>query len=246
MFERPDGRAANELRPIEIIRNYTKHADGSVLVVYGDTKVLVTAFVEERVPRHVFHSGVDKAGWLTAEYSLLPGSTNTRSNRDRNRISGRTSEIQRLIGRSLRASIDLSKLSQRTITIDADVIQADGGTRCAAITGGYVAMMDALKNLQEKELLTELPPILPIAAVSVGMIEGDVFLDLNYEEDFAADVDSNIIMTNDDRIVEFQATSEGNPFSKSDQAKMLDYAHDGIKDLLEFQRNALEVAMASS
>ncbi len=246
MFERADARRANELRPIEIIRNYTKHADGSVLIVYGDTKVLVTACVEERVPRHVFNSGADKSGWLTGEYSLLPGSTNTRSNRERNRVSGRTSEIQRLIGRSLRASIDLSKLGQRTITIDADVIQADGGTRCAAITGGYVAMMDALTNLQKKGLLEELPPITPIAAVSVGMIEDDIFLDLNYEEDFAADVDANIIMNSEDCIVEFQATSEGKPFTKAQQGLILDYAHEGIKELLELQRQALEEAIATS
>ncbi len=246
MFERSDSRSANILRPIEITRNYTKHADGSVLIVYGDTKVLVTAFVEERVPRHVFISGVEKAGWLTAEYSLLPGSTNTRSNRERSRVSGRTSEIQRLIGRSLRASIDLSKLGQRTITIDADVIQADGGTRCAAITGGYVAMMDALKNLQRKELLTELPPITPIAAVSVGLIDGEVVLDLNYEEDFAADVDANVVMNADDCIIEFQATSEGTPFTKVQQNQMLDYAHEGIKTLLKLQRDALEEEIFSS
>lgn len=242
MFQRPDGRKPNELRPIKIVRKYTRYAAGSVFISYGNTQVLVTASVEERVPRHVFQTPNENEGWLTAEYSLLPGSTHTRTQRERNRVSGRTSEIQRLIGRCLRASLDLQNLGQRTITVDADVIQADGGTRVAAITGGFVAIMDALHKLQEEEKLKELPLISPVAAVSVGLIEGNVFLDLNYEEDFTACVDANIVMNADDKLIEFQATSEGSPFSRDELNEMLDTAHNGIRQLLALQQEALNEA----
>ncbi|MGZ8901396.1 MAG: ribonuclease PH, partial [Limisphaerales bacterium] len=205
MFTRPDGRQQDELRPIKIVRRFTKHAPGSVLICFGDTQVIVTATIEERVPRHIHILREEMTGWLTAEYSMLPGATNTRGNRERTKVSGRTSEIQRLIGRSLRACVDLTRVGSRTINIDADVIQADGGTRVASITGGYIAMVDAFTHLVENNMLDEMPPITPIAAVSVGMIDGTEVLDLNYEEDSAADVDANVIMNNAGQIIEIQA-----------------------------------------
>ncbi|MBK8189358.1 MAG: ribonuclease PH [Vampirovibrionales bacterium] len=239
MTDRADGRQNDELRPIRIIRRYTRHAAGSVLMCYGDTHVLATASIEERVPRHVYHGPNDQAGWLTAEYSLLPGSTNTRTHRERYKLSGRTAEIQRLIGRSLRACIDLSRLGQRTITIDADVLQADGGTRVAAITGGYVALMDALRHLQRAGKLGEIPLISPVAAVSVGVIDGDPRLDLNYEEDVTAEVDANVVMNGDGAYIEVQATSEKAPCRPEDLQRMLDYAKTGVERLLKAQADAL-------
>jgi ribonuclease PH len=235
-LQRPDGRRPDELRPVKITRQYTKFAPGSVLIEIGDTKVLVTATIEERTPRHVTD---DNTGWMTAEYALLPGSTHTRAYRERMKVSGRTHEIQRLIGRSLRASIDLTKLGDRTITIDADVIQADGGTRTASITAGYVAMMDALFHLQRNELIKELPPITPVAAISAGILNGVPILDLNYEEDSNAEVDANLVMTAKGEIIEFQATSEKAPLSRGQMDELLDLAEKGIRELLEFQQQIL-------
>jgi ribonuclease PH len=182
----------------------------------------------------------DGHGWLTAEYAMLPGATQTRNQRERLKIGGRSQEIQRLIGRTLRASIDLSKLGTRTITIDADVIQADGGTRVASITGGYVAMMDALNGLVTQGLLSELPPVKPVAAVSVGIIDGTELLDLNYEEDFRADVDANVVMNADGDLIEFQASSEGAPFSRANMNRLLDLSEHGIRQLIAIQQQALQ------
>ncbi len=244
MTNRPDGRQANDLRDVTFETGYTKHAPGSVLVSFGDTRVLVTACIEERVPRHIYLSDNDNEGWLTAEYSLLPGSTNTRAQRERQKVSGRTAEIQRLIGRSLRACIDLTKLGQRTITIDADVIQADGGTRVASITGGYVALGLAIEHLITKSKLTESPLLSPVAAVSVGILGGsdDVVLDLNYAEDSIAGVDANVVMNGDGKLIEFQATSEGIPYSREQLITMVDVATDGINELITKQKATLAQA----
>lgn len=236
--ERNDGRANNELREIKFTRNFTKHAAGSVLVEFGDTKVIVTATIDDKQPRWM--SREDQGGWVTAEYSLLPGSTNTRVNRERGaKLSGRTQEIQRLIGRSLRAAIDLEILGPRTITIDADVIQADGGTRTASITGGYVALYDAIQKLLIDEKLQESPLKTPVAAISAGIVDGEVRLDLNYEEDFAADVDANIVMTQSGEIIEFQSTAEGEPFFKKQLLELLEVSEKGITEIIELQKKAL-------
>ena len=240
MFERPDQRQANELRPITFTRNFTKHAPGSVLVSFGDTKVIVTATVEERVPRHIHILKEENTGWLTAEYSMLPGATNQRSQRERMKVSGRTAEIQRLIGRTLRASVDLTKVGSRTINIDADVIQADGGTRVAAITGGYVALVDCLNKLIADGLLEELPPLTPIAAISAGVVEGTPILDLNYEEDSAAEVDSNVVMNADGHIIELQLSSERSPLSRTQLDELVDLAASGVNQLLAMQQAALQ------
>ena len=243
-FQRPDGRAYDELRPIQIIRNYTKHAHGSVLVCFGDTKVLVTASVEERVPRHIHQLPCDTHGWVTAEYSMLPGATQTRTQRERLKIGGRTNEIQRLIGRCLRASVNMEKLGSRTFNIDADVLQADGGTRVAAITGGYVALVDAMMKLKDQGLMDELPIISPIAAVSVGIVQGEVVLDLNYDEDSNADVDANVIMNAKGEIIELQAASEKTPFTRQAMDRMVDLAQDGIEQLIIRQHEALSLSLA--
>lgn len=235
-MQRTDGRRPDELRPVTITRHYTKYAPGSVLIAIGDTKVLVTATIEERTPRHVVD---ENTGWMTAEYALLPGSTQSRASRERMKISGRTHEIQRLIGRSLRASIDLTRLGDRTITIDADVIQADGGTRTASITAGYVAMMDALQHLQNKGLIKEIPIISPVAAISVGVLNGVPILDLNYEEDSQAEVDANLVMNANGEIIEFQTTSERSPLSRDQLTELLNLAEKGIFELLEIQKQAL-------
>ena len=213
MSERLNNRKNNELRNIRITKDYTNHALGSVLIEFGDTKVICTASVEEGKPKWM--DKTDPRGWVTAEYSLLPASTHTRVQRERNKISGRTQEIQRLIGRSLRSCVDLEKLGDRTVTIDADVIQADGGTRCASICGGFVAMNIAFNKLIEQGILTKNPIIEPIAAVSVGLIDGEIKLDLDYSEDSHAQVDSNVVMTKSSQIIEFQTTAEGAPFEKS-------------------------------
>lgn len=246
MFERPDGRQADQLRPIQIFRNYTKHAPGSVLIAFGDTKVLVTASVEERVPRHIKEHPCETHGWLTAEYAMLPSATNTRSQRERMKVGGRTTEIQRLIGRCLRASVNLEKLGMRTITIDADVIQADGGTRVAAITGGYIALVDALLKLKADGLLTELPLLSPVAAVSVGIVEGKELLDLNYAEDSNAEVDANIVMNKDGGIIELQMASEKIPFPRATLDRLVDFAEGGIKQLIQLQEEAFADALAAS
>ena len=239
MTTRSDGRQPEELRPLRVTRNYTKHTAGSVLMEYGGTWVLVTASVEERVPRHVYQMEGNDNGWLTAEYAMLPGATNTRSNRERLKVSGRTSEIQRLIGRSLRASIDLSKLGERTITIDADVIQADGGTRVAAITGGFIALMDAMTKLKEDGLLKEIPLISPVAAVSVGVVNGQPLLDLNYEEDSGAAVDANIVMNKHGHFIELQMTSEKQAVDRKTLDQMLVLGENGARRLIEFQESIL-------
>lgn len=235
---RPSLRANNQLRDIEIIRHYTKHAEGSVLVKFGDTHVLCTASVEERVPGFLKGQG---QGWVTAEYGMLPRSTGSRMQREaaRGKQSGRTQEIQRLIGRSLRAVIDLEKLGERTIHFDCDVIQADGGTRTASITGAFVAMQDAITTLLEKELLTESPLTNAVAAISVGVYKGTPVLDLDYIEDSDCDTDMNFVMTSGGGFVEIQGTAEGEPFSRDTMNAMTDLADHGIKQLLVLQQEAL-------
>ena len=236
---RNNNRGLEELREVKFTRNFTKHAAGSVLVEFGDTKAIVTASVENRVPRFLMDSG---KGWLTAEYSLLPGSTNTRVSRDRGTlISGRTQEIQRLIGRSLRACVDLTKIGERTITIDADVIQADGGTRTASISGGFVAIYDAFNKLLEAGEIEENPIIEPVAAVSVGIIKGQIMLDVDYSEDSTADADANIVMTESGKILEFQTTSEEAPFTRGDMIKVLDLGEKGIQDIIKIQKECLGI-----
>lgn len=224
-------RKNDELREIRFTRNYTKHAYGSVLVEFGDTKVITTASVEMGKPRWMEKDAA--RGWLTAEYSLLPSSTNTRCQRERTKVSGRTQEIQRLIGRSLRAAVDLSKMPDMTITIDADVIQADGGTRTASICGGYLALKDAVDKLIEEGKLLESPIIEPVAAISAGIIDGEVMLDLNYDEDSNAQVDSNIVLTKSGKIIEFQTTAEGEPYEQSQMLEIFNTAKNGINLIVE-------------
>jgi len=233
---RPDHRAENALRPIEFIPNFTMHAEGSVLVAAGHTRVLCTASVEEGAPRWKEAEG---GGWLTAEYGMLPRSTTTRIARRRAMDSGRTKEIQRLIGRSLRAAFDLDALGPRTITVECDVLQADGGTRTAAITGGYVAVALAVQKLVDAG---DVPPEVfraPVAAVSVGVVDGQPLLDLCYAEDSAAEVDMNVVMTGDGRFIEVQGTAEGAPYSRRTLNALLDLAEAGITDLLAAQSAAL-------
>lgn len=230
MSERFNNRKNNELRNIEIVKDYTNHALGSVLIQFGDTKVICTASVEEGKPRWM--EKTDPRGWVTAEYSLLPSATHTRCQRERSKISGRTQEIQRLIGRSLRSCVDLEKLGDRTVTIDADVIQADGGTRCASICGGFVAMNIAFNKLIEQDILAENPIIEPIAAVSVGLIDGEIKLDLDYSEDSHAQVDSNVVMTKSSKIIEFQTTAEGAPFEKAQLDEIYNLASEAIQKII--------------
>jgi len=235
---RPSGRQPTQLRDITIQRHYTKHAEGSVLVAFGDTKVICTASVQQDVPRFLRGSG---QGWITAEYGMLPRSTGTRMDREaaRGKQGGRTVEIQRLIGRSLRAAIDLTKLGENTIAIDCDVIQADGGTRTAAITGACVAVVDALRFLQRKGALLQDPLLQMVAAVSVGMVAGMPVLDLDYAEDSSAETDMNVVMTEAGGFVEVQGTAEGAPFSAGDLQAMLDLAKVGVAELNARQRAAL-------
>jgi len=235
---RNDGRAPDQLRPIKITRRYTKHAEGSVLIEFGDTKVLCTASVEERVPPHKKNSG---EGWVTAEYGMLPRSTNTRTDREaaRGKQTGRTQEIQRLIGRSLRAVVDLKKLGERQITLDCDVIQADGGTRTASITGAYVALVDAVSVLMAKKLVKENPVREAVAAISVGIHKGTVLLDLNYLEDSACETDMNVVMTGAGSFIEVQGTAEGVPFSRVEMDKLMELAAAGVKQLVAAQSQAL-------
>lgn len=223
-----ENRKNNETREIKFTRNYTKHAMGSVLAEFGDTKVIVTASVEHGKPKWM----EDDRGWVTAEYSLLPASTNTRCQRERTKISGRTQEIQRLIGRSLRACVDLNKMKDLTITIDADVIQADGGTRTASICGGFVALSDAVEKLIKEGVLAENPIIEPIAAISAGIIDGEVRLDLDYQEDSHAQVDSNVVLTKSGKIIEFQTTAEGEPYKYDDMLKIFEVAKKGIQEII--------------
>jgi ribonuclease PH len=235
---RPSQRTNNQLRNVEIIRHYTKHAEGSVLVKFGDTHVLCTASVEEKVPG--FLKGKNQ-GWVTAEYGMLPRSTGSRMDREaaKGKQSGRTQEIQRLIGRSLRAIIDLQKLGERSIHIDCDVIQADGGTRTASITGAYVALADAVSTLLAKKLITENPLKQAVAAISVGVYKGTPVLDLDYIEDSDCDTDMNVVMTADGGFVEIQGTAEGEPFAREAMNAMLDLAAGGIGELLAMQTKAL-------
>jgi ribonuclease PH len=231
MSSRLNNRKNDGLRNIKFTKDYTKHALSSVLVEFGDTKVIVTATAEESSPRWMAKD--DPRGWLTAEYALLPTSTNTRCQRERSKISGRTQEIQRLIGRSLRSCVDLEKMTGLTITIDADVIQADGGTRCASICGGYLALQEAVEKLLASGVLKENPITDPIAAVSVGIIDGEVKLDLDYTEDSSAQVDSNIVMTKSGKIIEFQTTAEGAPYEKQQLYEILDTAEKALKKIME-------------
>jgi ribonuclease PH len=238
MSNRPSQRANNQLRAVEIIRHYTKHAEGSVLIKFGDTHVLCTASVEEKVPPFLKGKG---QGWVTAEYGMLPRSTGSRMDREaaKGKQNGRTQEIQRLIGRSLRAIIDLEKLGERSIQIDCDVIQADGGTRTASITGAYVALHDAVSTLLKSGKITKNPLKQAVAAISVGVYKGAPVLDLDYIEDSDCDTDMNVVMTADGGFVEIQGTAEGEPFAREAMNDMLDLAASGVADLLKKQQAAL-------
>ena len=235
---RPSGRRPDALRPITLTRRFTKHAEGSVLVEFGDTQVLCTASVQDTVPRWLKGRG---RGWLTAEYGMLPRATDTRTDREaaKGRQSGRTQEIQRLIGRALRMSLDLSKLGERQITIDCDVLQADGGTRTAAITGGMVALVDALNSLQRSGLLVADPLVGFVAAVSVGMYRGTPVLDLDYAEDSQAGSDVNVVMTDAGQLIEVQGTAEAAPFSRDEFNRLLDLGTQGVAELIQAQKAAL-------
>jgi ribonuclease PH len=236
---RRDGREINELRPVEFVRDYTEFAPGSVLVSMGRTKVLCTASIDEDTPRWMRGSG---KGWVTAEYSLLPGASSERVSREaaRGRQTGRTQEIQRLIGRSLRAVCDMTKLGERQVILDCDVLQADGGTRTASITGAYVALHDALTRLVQRGVILGHPLSDPVAAVSVGVVDAVGMLDLDYSEDSTAEVDMNVVMTGSGRFVEVQGTAEGLPFSRSELDVLLDLASTGISSLIDKQHALLE------
>jgi ribonuclease PH len=237
-FSRNGNRAADQLRPVCITRGFTIHAEGSVLIEFGATRVLCTASVEEKVPPHKRGSG---EGWVTAEYGMLPRATHTRGDREaaRGKQSGRTQEIQRLIGRSLRAVFDLKKLGERTITLDCDVLQADGGTRTAAITGAFVAAQDAVNKLVAAGKLAESPVLGPVAAISVGIVEGTPLLDLEYVEDVACGTDMNVVMTGAGHYVEVQGTAEGAAFTRAEMDELLRLAEKGIGELVTLQNKAL-------
>lgn len=242
MFERSAGRLAHQLRPVRITRGFTVHAEGSVLIEFGQTRVLCTASVEEKVPPHQKGSG---EGWVTAEYGMLPRSTHTRSAREaaKGKQSGRTQEIQRLIGRSLRSVFDLKALGERTITLDCDVLQADGGTRTAAITGAFVAAADAVRSLMAQGLVTVNPIRDHVAAISVGIVQGTPLLDLEYLEDSACDTDMNVVMTGSGSFVEVQGTAEGVPFTRAEMDVLLKLGQDGIAELVAMQQAALAQAL---
>jgi ribonuclease PH len=231
-------RAPHELRPVRFTRRFTRHAEGSVLVEFGSTQVLCTASIENSVPSFLKGQG---QGWVTAEYGMLPRATHTRSRREAasGKQTGRTQEIQRLIGRSLRAVVDLKALGERTITLDCDVLQADGGTRTASITGAWVALCDAVKSLQDQNLLLASPIVQPVAAISVGLLSGEALLDLEYAEDSVCDTDMNVVMSGDGRFVEVQGTAEGEPFDRGQMDQMLDLAHAGCRELFRLQAEAL-------
>ena len=239
-MNRPSNRKSDELRKIEISKNYTLHAEGSVLIACGNTKVLCNATVENKVPR--FLKGQNQ-GWVTAEYGMLPRSTHSRMGREaaRGKQSGRTLEIQRLIGRSLRAAVDLNKLGENTITIDCDVIQADGGTRTASITGAFVALQEAINSLIDKKQINENPIKFHIAAVSVGVYEGTPVLDLDYPEDSRAETDMNVVMDEFGRFIEIQGTAEGEPFSNEHLSSLLALAKKGIDELIEMQQQSTSI-----
>jgi len=236
---RADGRANNELRPVTMSTGYSKYAEGSCLMEMGDTVVICTASISTDLPRFLLGA---QRGWVTAEYGMLPRATTERTPRNRVQTSGRTYEIQRLIGRSLRAVVDLNALGERAIALDCDVIQADGGTRTAAVTGAYVALIEALSRLKTQGLLKTLPVFDSVAAVSVGVVQGEIMLDLNYAEDSMAAVDMNVVMTGAGRFVEVQGTAEGLPFDRDRLNEMLDMAASGVKQLHAAQRRALEEA----
>lgn len=235
---RPSGRATDQLRPVHITRRYTKHAEGSVLIEFGDTKVICTASIENRVPGWLRGKG---RGWVTAEYGMLPRSTNSRMGREaaRGKQGGRTMEIQRLIGRSLRAAVDLEALGERVITLDCDVIQADGGTRTASITGGYVALVDATRHLLKQKQIKRDPLHGQVASVSVGIFKGVAVLDLDYDEDCNAETDMNVVMNEAGAFIEVQGTAEGHAFRREEFDQMLDLAGHGIGQIIEAQRDAL-------
>jgi ribonuclease PH len=239
---RVDGRKADELRPLVITRHFLKHAEGSVLIELGDTKVVCAASIDERVPQWMRGGG---RGWITAEYGMLPRSTHERSPREAGRPSGRVQEIQRLVGRSLRAAVDLDKLGERTIWLDCDVIQADGGTRTASITGAFVALVDALHVLRKTGALAWWPLREFIAATSVGIVSGEAVLDLKYEEDSRARVDMNVVMTESGRLVEIQGTAEGLPFTRQEMQGLLDLADRGVRALIAQQRVSLADVLAA-
>ena len=240
-MNRPDGRSAHQLRVVKLTRGVMKFAEASCLIEWGDTKVICTATVEDRVPPFLRNSGT---GWVTAEYGMLPRSAQQRIEREsiRGRVGGRTQEIQRLIGRSLRTVTDLARLGERTVIVDCDVMQADGGTRCASITGGFVALVEALRHLRQKGALTALPIKDFVAAASVGMVGGKPALDLSYAEDSSADVDMNVVMTGRGGFVEVQGTAERAPFRPADLNRMLGLAGQGIRQLLALQRKALGIS----
>jgi len=242
-FIRSGGRAADQLRPVRITRGFTIHAEGSVLIEFGQTRVLCTASVEDKVPPHKRGSG---EGWVTAEYGMLPRATHTRGDREaaRGKQSGRTQEIQRLIGRSLRAVFDLKALGERTIHLDCDVLQADGGTRTAAITGAFVAAQDAVNQLMSTGKLAASPITGPVAAISVGIVEGTPLLDLEYVEDVSCDTDMNVVMTGAGHYVEVQGTAEGVAFTRSEMDQLLRLAEKGIAELVELQSRALSAPLS--
>jgi ribonuclease PH len=231
---RPNNRKNDELRPMKFTTGFSSNADGSVLIEFGETKVLVTAMIDEKVPPFLMNTG---KGWLTAEYSLLPGSTSPRAQREVNKgkPSGRTNEIQRLIGRSLRAAFDLNAIGQRTITIDADVINADASTRVVSICGGFIAVYKALEKIKQKGLIKTIPLIEPVSAVSVGIIDGELMLDLSYVEDSKAEVDCNVVMNRSGEIIELQMTAEGKPFKQETVDQLVKLAQKGINQIIEKQ-----------
>jgi len=233
---RHNDRKDDQLRKVTVTKDYNKHAEGSCLIEFGDTRVICTASVEEKVPPFLFNSG---KGWVTAEYGMLPRSTNTRMRRDKAASSGRTMEIQRLIGRSLRGVVDLKKLGERTIKVDCDVIQADGGTRTASITGGFIALTLAVNKIKEDGLIGDSPISDSVAAISVGTKNGSLLLDLDYIEDSSADMDMNVVMVGRGDFIEVQGTAEGDPFSKKQMDALLDIASKGIKELVEIQKEIL-------
>ncbi|GAB4308297.1 MAG: ribonuclease PH [Promethearchaeota archaeon] len=240
LIPRSDGRNESELRPLEIVRNFNIHAEGSVLIKQGNTQVIVTASLTNSVPRFLEGTG---SGWITAEYSMLPRATHSRTRRDRGiNVRGRVIEIQRLIGRSLRAGFDFERIGEHTIYVDCDVIQADGGTRCASITGGFVAVYDALGKLVERGELSRVPVREFLAAVSVGITEGIKLVDLNYVEDSNVDVDCNLVLTENDRIVEIQGTAEGRTFTKQDLDEMVELASRAVKQEIAVQKKVLGLA----
>ncbi|MGF1491983.1 MAG: ribonuclease PH [Microcoleaceae cyanobacterium] len=238
-WQRPDGRQPDQLRPVWFERDYTRYAAASVLTHFGETKVLCNVSIQPGVPRFLVDSGL---GWLTAEYRMLPGATQQRQSREFMKLSGRTQEIQRLIGRSLRAAVDLKALGEVTITVDADVIQADAGTRTASITGGFVALANAFNQMLERGDIERSPIVHGVAAVSIGLLEETAYLDLNYEEDVAADTDFNVVMNDQLGIIELQGTAEAGSFSRRQLTEIMNLAETGIQQLLQLQQDALKTS----